>query len=129
MSTPDTWYAYFEISGSFDPDEITQKIGVSPTYAIRSGKPGRYAIAKCSRWELRSRLKDTDPLEDHVRDVLDQLDNNESAFRMLSRDFDGTMQLVGYFKEHNAGVNFERRTVERIARYTLAIDCDFYNRS
>ena len=74
MSTPDTWYAYFGISGSFDPAEITRRIGVSPSYEIWLGEPGRYAKAvKCSRWQLRSRLETTDPLENHVRDVLNQL--------------------------------------------------------
>ena len=74
MSKPDTWYAYFGISGSFDPAEITRRIGVSPSYEIWLGEPGRYAKAvKCSRWQLRSRLETTDPLENHVRDVLNQL--------------------------------------------------------
>jgi len=38
------------------------------------------------------------------------------------------MQLVGYFKEREPGVHFEREVVQRIADYGLSIDCDFYNR-
>src|SRR5579864_2104383 len=31
MQKPDTWYAYFHVRGSFDPDDITRSVGVSPT--------------------------------------------------------------------------------------------------
>jgi hypothetical protein len=36
------------------------------------------------------------------------------------------MQLVGYFREIEPGVHFDAEIVERIAAYSLAIDCDFY---
>ncbi|PYV62522.1 MAG: hypothetical protein DMG95_09320 [Acidobacteria bacterium] len=127
MSTPDTCHAYFVVTGSFDPAEITRRVATSPTYSVGLGEPGRYAkAAKCSRWELLSRLETTAPLETHVQDVLTQLDNNKVGFVQLSRELDGTMQLVGYFKEHEPGTHFERETVQRIAQYSLAIDCDFY---
>jgi Domain of unknown function (DUF4279) len=130
MSTPDTWFAYFAISGSFDPAEITHRLGMSPTYAVRLGDPGRYTKAvKCSRWELRSRVEETSPIEEHVNDVLDQLDTNKSGFVQLSRELGGTMQPVGYFREREPGVHFEQETVRRIEEYSLCIDCDFYNRS
>ena len=67
------------------------------------------------------------PLEEHVRDVLDQLDANKAAFGELSRELGGTMQLVGYFRDVNPGVHFDLEIVRRIAEYGLCIDCDFYN--
>src|SRR5437879_5125789 len=64
MSTPDTCHAYFVVTGSFDPAEITRRVATSPTYSVGLGEPGRYAkAAKCSRWELLSRLETTAPLE------------------------------------------------------------------
>ena len=127
MSTPDTCYAYFVVTGSFDPAEITRRVAMLPTYSVGLGEAGRYAKAvKCSRWELRSRLETTAPLETHVQDVLAQLDNNKVGFVQLSREFDGTMQLVGYFREHEPGTHFERETVQRMAQYSLAMDCEFY---
>jgi hypothetical protein len=128
MGTPDTWYAYFALRGSFDPADITRRVGVSPTDTVKEGEPGRYAKAlKCSHWELRSRLDMQASLESHVKDVLDQLDTNKTGFEQLSRELGGTMQLVGYFSEREPGVHFEREIVERIAQYALSIDCDFYN--
>jgi hypothetical protein len=128
MTTPDTWYAYFYITGAFEPDDITRKVGITPTYSVKVGEPGRYIKnAKCSHWQLRSRLDAKEELELHVKDVLDQMDANKTAFEALSRELGGTMELVGYFSEHEPGVHFERGIVERIAQYALSIDCDFYN--
>jgi hypothetical protein len=31
--------------------------------------------------------------------MFDQLDTNKAGFEQLSREFNGTMQLVGYFRE------------------------------
>jgi len=64
-----------------------------------------------------------------VKDVLNQLDANKSEFEQLSREFDGTMELVGYFLKIRPSIHFEQQVVERIARYGLSIDCDFYNLS
>ena len=129
MQKPDTWYAYFHVRGSFDPDDITRSIGVSPTETKREGDAIGAASNKrpCSLWALHSRVNPSAPLDEHVRDVLDQLDSNKAAFEKLSRELGGTMQLVGYFREVNPGVHFDVETVRRAAAYGLCIDCDFYN--
>ncbi len=129
MQKPDTWYAYFHVRGSFEPDDITRRVGVAPTKMAREGDPIGDTSKKrpCSLWALHSRLGSTASLEEHVKDVLDRLDANRAAFGELSRDLDGTMQLVGYFREVNPGVHFDPEIVRRTADYGLSIDCDFYN--
>jgi hypothetical protein len=130
MDTPDTWYAYFHVKGSFDPDEITRRVGVTPTETAREGDAIRGTSKKrpCSLWALHSRLERTAPLEKHALDVLDQLDANKLGFEELSRELDGTMELVGFFREYEPGVALEREIVERMAKYALTLDCDFYFR-
>jgi len=129
MATADTWYAYFHIRGSFDPDDVTSSVGVRPTETAREGDPihGTSKRLPCSLWALHSRLEHPAPLEKQVEDVLDQLDTNKRAFEKMSREFGGTMQLVGYFKDVNPGVHFDLQTLERATTYGLSIDCDFYN--
>jgi hypothetical protein len=80
-----------------------------------------------SHWALHSRLGASASLEEHVKDVLDQLDANKTAFEELSRKLGGTMQLVGYFRDVNPGVHFDLEIIRRIVEYGLCIDCDFYN--
>ena len=130
MQKPDTWYAYFHVRGSFDPDEVTRKVGVTPTETKREGDVIGIGPKQrpCSLWALHSRMGSSASLEEHVRDVLDQLDSQKKAFEKISRELDGTMQLVGYFRKVDPGVHFDQEIVRRIAEYGLCINCDFYNR-
>jgi Domain of unknown function (DUF4279) len=130
METSDTQYAYFHVRGSFDPDEVTRRVGLVPTETAREGDVIGSTTKKrpCSLWALHSRLERRAPLEQHVQDVLDQLDANKMAFEALSRELGGTMELVGYFHECEPGVALERQIVERLAGYALTLDCDFYCR-
>ncbi len=121
-------YAYFALVGSFDPVAITERVGVNPTRSTREGDPipKTKLRRKCCRWELHSRLPKTEPLESHVTDVLDQLDTREDTFREISQQFGGVMELVGYFYDFYPGLVLEQRTVERLAKYGITVDFDFY---
>jgi hypothetical protein len=68
-------------------------VGVSPTETKREGDAIGTTSKKrpCSLWALRSRANPSAPLDEHVRDVLDQLDSNKAVFEKLSREFGGTM--------------------------------------
>jgi hypothetical protein len=130
MTETNECYAYFHIAGSFDPAAITADVGVAPTKACIEGEliSATQKRRTCSRWMLYSRLARSAALEEHVSDVLDQLDSNESGFRRLSTQHGGTMELVGYFRDY-PGIFFEYETIKRLAQYALSLDCDFYVRS
>ena len=59
-------------------------------------------------------------------DVLTQLDENRNAFKQLSAELGGVMELVGYFHAYYPGLTFERDVIGRLAEYSLSMDCDFY---
>lgn len=128
MTETDECYAYFFVSGLFDPDEITQRVGIAPTRYFLEGDlvPRTRIRHKCSKWELHSRLSRFSNLELHISDVLAQLDANREAFKELSREFGGVLELVGYFHIANPTINFERQIVEQLAEYALEIGCDLY---
>ena len=124
-------YAYFSVGGTFEPAEITQRVGIAPTWSGREGEivPGTQIRRKCGRWQLHSRLDKQASLEAHIWDVLAQLDVNPRAFEQLSSEFGGVMELVGYFYDYYPGLHFEREIVAQLAQYSLSVDCDFYFRS
>jgi hypothetical protein len=128
MSEENKCYAYFTVVGDFDPNAITERVGLRPTDCWRKGdlNPRNGLERKFSRWSLRSRLETTKPLESHVTDVLDQLDANPLAFKDISAREGGGMQLVAYFHSGYPGVCFEKEVVQRLADYALSVDCDFY---
>jgi hypothetical protein len=130
MTKSNEYYAYFSLSGSFDPGEISKKTGISPTECSREGDliPGTQHQRKCSRWSLYSRLQKSDSdLEHHIVDVLNQLDAHTDAIKQLSIEFEGVMQLVAYFGDNSGpGISFGREVIRRLAEYSLYLDCDFY---
>jgi hypothetical protein len=128
MSQTNECYAYFSVVGTFDPADITQRLGTKPTQSWREGEvnPRTHLERKFSRWSLHSRLEKTSALELHIADVLDQLDSNSEAFQQLSIGFDGVLQLVAYFHVDFPGLTFERDVVTRLAQYSLSLDFDFY---
>ena len=121
-------YAYFMVSGAFHPAQITERMGINPTESSLEGDLVKETqmVRKCSRWMLRSRLDTTATLEQHVSDVLAQLDAKKEEFRQLSAELSGVMELVGYFHADYPGLTFEREVVARLSEYSLSVDCDFY---
>ncbi len=129
MSQQNEQYAYFFVTSTFEPEDITRRVGVPPTSAWSQGdlhpKTGRER--KLSRWCLQSRLSHHTFLEAHIADVLAQLDKNADAFAAVSKEFGGSMQLVGYFHERYPGLFFEPSLVAGLAKYNLSVDFDFYH--
>ena len=121
-------YAYFMVFGSFHPARITERVGINPTESCLEGEPvkGTKVVRKSSRWILSSRLDTTATLEQHVADVLTQLDAKKDKFRQLSAELGGIMELVGYFYADYPGLTFERDVIARLSEYSLSVDCDFY---
>jgi hypothetical protein len=121
-------YAYFTITGTFDPAEITRAIGVAPTEGWRVGDQrgvsGRERAF--SRWSLYSTLPHSEAFEDHVDDVLDQLDARHDAFVALSRERGGLLQLVAHWHEGYPGLSLTSRALKRIGEYALSMDLDMY---
>ena len=128
MTEPNEQYAYFTITGDFNPDDITRRMGVTPTECWLKGdvNPRTRLERKFSRWSLCSRLDRSRELEDHIADVLEQFMGREEAFLSLSLENGGVIQLVGYFNANYPGLHLDRGLVSSLARYALSVDFDFY---
>jgi hypothetical protein len=128
MTKPNETYAYFTVTGDFDPTEISRLSGATPTECWLKGdiNPRTRMERKFSRWSLYSRLEHTREIEAHIADVIEQLGERKKRFVDLSSRFGGQLQLVGYFNTGYPGIHFERQLVESIAEYSLSVDFDFY---
>jgi len=96
MTEPNEQCAYFTIVGDFDPAEISSSVGVTPTEAWVKGSinPRTHLARKFSRWSLYSRLERSLELQDHIADVIGQLEAQKNDFVALSARHGGCMQLV-----------------------------------
>lgn len=129
MTDQNESYAYFTITGDFDPSDITEKVGTQPTESWKKGDlHGKRQIEyRFSRWSLRSRLPETNCLEEHIADVLEQISVNKERFKEVSVQYNGCMQLVGIFNVDYPGLHFEHKMTERLAEFCLSVDFDFYH--
>lgn len=125
--TDNRQYAYFTLTGEFDPADISKQVGVEPSDSWRKGELHKRGYERrFSRWSLRSQLPDSADLEEHVRNVLAQMDAHEQGFVAITRDHVCWMELVGYFHAGYPGLSFDRAIVQGLAKYRLAVDFDFY---
>jgi hypothetical protein len=122
-------YAYFGLRNLLiDPEEITNQIGLQPTDSWREGEihPKTRRAKTSNGWTLHSRLPKNFDLEEHVKDVLDQLDTKKKIVLPISQKYSGHLQLVGYFYQIYPGFSLERNETTRIGEYELSLDFDFY---
>jgi len=128
MTKDNEQYAYFTVSGDFDPAVITQQLGMQPSESWQKGdlnERTRYE-RKSSRWSLNSRLDHSADLEEHVRDVLDQIRHHAATIRRIGQEFKCWIQLVGYFYKVYPGFGLDPDLIADMALLNVGIDCDFY---
>ncbi|HXC03027.1 MAG TPA: DUF4279 domain-containing protein [Opitutaceae bacterium] len=116
------------------PEEISAALDLRASKSWRAGDPheahrvpGKKRDA--SFWCIESRIaRDAEvSLEDHVKDVLDQLAPRFEVAASLSKKHRGLMELIGYFHLGYPGIGFESSTIQRLAALAVEIDCDFYH--
>jgi len=128
MTKENEQYAYFTVTGDFDPTVITDQLGIQPSESWRMGDRNErtHYERKFSRWSLKSRLDHSATLEEHVRDVLDQTRDFAPTIRDIGRAFNCWVQLVGYFHSDYPGFSLDRDSISSLAILNVGIDCDFY---
>lgn len=128
MTKDNEQYAYFTVVGEFDPETITEKLGIRPSESWQKGTRNErtHSERKFSRWSLDSRLDKSAALEEHVRDVLDQTRGHAVEIRDIGEQFECWVQLVGYFHNDYPGFGLDRDLISGLALLNVSIDCDFY---
>jgi hypothetical protein len=110
MTKDNEQYAYFTVTGDFDPAIITERLNIEPSESWRKGERNErtHHERKFSRWSLNSRLDHSAALEKHVRDVLDQTHDHAAAIRETSKEFTCWVQLVGHFHNDYPGFGLDK---------------------
>ncbi len=128
MTRANEYKAYFAVAGDFDPSEITQMLGISPSEAWKKGDRNEktHYERKFSRWNLDSQLDHFASLETQVMDVLDQLQTKSAEIAEIKKTHTAYMQLVGWFHSDYPGMHFEEELIMGLAKLHLSVDFDFY---
>jgi hypothetical protein len=128
MTRPNEYFAYFSFVGEFDPADISIQVRLQPSRSWRKGEinPQTQRERNHSRWCVDSRLRDTEPLEKHTENVLEQLRPRAEVIAQLRSQFDGGLQLVAYFYKDYPGFGLDDVAVTELSKMKLGFDCDFY---
>ncbi len=134
MKESNTCYTYFKITGNFDPDVITERLGLEPekTWKIgdlRSFGRSRYNFAL---WEIgrctEYRVLVTEQMEETIRPLLDRIDLLNEIREQYDVNF--TLEVVPYIYaangEHHPVVSPSHEVIAFCAATHTHLDIDQY---
>ena len=110
----DREYAYFRATGSFDPVQVTNEIGLKPTEQWKVGDPfevrGNKLNRRGSSWKIDSGLRDTESLENHIEELLRILRPKRDGILRTSTFAKVQIVCVGfYYQSFSWQPNFEHQ--------------------
>jgi hypothetical protein len=93
-------YAYFAFKGdNFDPNEVTNLLGIEPTDSWRQGESGKYIQRqKYSSWQLTSTFDELLNMDKLVNEVVSQLSDKVELINKLKDQYclDTVLEVVMY---------------------------------
>ena len=130
MPRPNESHVYFGVFDfGNDLDAVTKIMGVAPTSAWLEGDPlpnEGSAKRTHSRWDLRSGLDLTAPIEDHLAALLAILESRKDAVAMAMARFTVEIAVAAYFYEVNPGFSISSSLAQRLAALGVDVHFDLY---
>jgi len=90
-------------------------------------RPHGIVHVKENQWFIYSRINREEPLENHVRDVLDRISHRKKEIRKIAAqpETDVELSCVIHSKD-SPGINFTRETVSILHQIGASVDVDLY---
>lgn len=118
-----------------DPDEITEKLGATPSRAERKGqtirgpRSGRERIARTGSWHLTVEHRSPGDLNAQIKELLKLATDDTSVWRPLSKRYKPDVFCGVFLETLNEGLNLEAETLALLAERGLFINFDIYGQS
>ncbi len=128
-------YIYFALKGGdFDPEIVTNMLGIKPTVTWRKGDKGIYnPKMKYSCWELSTEKgKESIFLDNLVTEIVEQLYDKIEIINKLKRDLDLTsvleivMDIDTNEEQSTPAFGHDLRTIEFLYKTKTTTDVDIY---
>jgi len=115
-----------------DPEEITARVGITPTETWRIGDfvtKKRAMRHESNGWQLDSQLEKTAELNAHIESILEQLKPSWQLFREISIECYVEISCAIYLYSDNLlpAIHFNKEIVQQFAELNADIDIDLYN--
>ena len=128
-------YVYFALKGdNFDTDEVTNRLGITPTNSWRNGDKGFYKPAvEFAMWRLATdKGKEYIQIDNLVDEIVSKLYDKIEIFNDLKRQYklDSVLEIVLYIdtNEDNSApaLGHDLKTIEFLYRTGTNTDVDIY---
>lgn len=135
MAEKENSYVYFALIGdNFDPQIVTERIGVNPTETCKKGDKGKYnPTLDYSLWKLSTdKGKGNIIIDKLVDDVIGQLFDKIEIINELKNQFDldSVLEIVMYIdtneEQSTPTFGYDLRTIEFLYRTKTKTDVDIY---
>jgi hypothetical protein len=118
----------FRLTGEFEPDAITQALGLQPTQTWRKDElvPKTIIRRESDGWLIDSGMGKNAWLNEQVTALFKKLEPSWSALEKICSHTQADLSCVIYTSGDRPGIWFEADTVRRLASLNAFIDVDLY---
>lgn len=114
-----------------DPDEISNRLGATPTFGVLKGATwrtprGNEGIARTGSWRLQVPRSVPGDLLGQVEAIFALLTRDTAIWQELSARFSGRLFCGLFLEEGNEGLRICSKTLAEIADRGLYLDFDIY---
>jgi|LakMenE18May11ns_1017448.scaffolds.fasta_scaffold9144121_1 hypothetical protein len=134
-NTPNEGYVYFGLRGTFDPDELTLRLGITPTSSCAQGarNPQR-GLPKTSQWEVSTERIVAEYIDVYelADQVVSKLETHAAHIKdaIAALDLYAVLEVVLYFSTDDEvstpAIGFSNRVLAFLADVNASIDIDTY---
>jgi hypothetical protein len=120
------WHPYFSLIGEFDPDEVTRRLEIEPSWVKRIGDPGPLGATgprSGSEWAWRPEDDDSDDVGDQLAYLAGALTLKREEVGELSKMFFGTLHVYNEVKVAARDWFSSSDTLRLIADLHVHIEC------
>jgi hypothetical protein len=122
----------FEISGDkFDPNALTELLGINPTETRKKGEPGRlkHIVNKHSIWLYSTRYKESNDVGTQLKDIFDIFKDKTAILKEIKNNYDVEMGICVVIKVENKeppAMSFRRWFMKFLHEIDADVDFDMY---
>lgn len=133
--TPNEGYVYFGLRGTFDPDAMTLRLGITPTSSCAQGaKNPQRGLPKTSQWEVSTERIVAEYIDVYelADQIVSKLEGNAVQIKDAIAVFDlyAVLEVVLYFSTDDEvstpAIGFSNRVLAFLADVNASIDIDTY---
>lgn len=133
--TPHEGYVYFGLRGAFDPDELTLRLGITPTSSCGQGtRNPKRGLPKTSLWEVSTEriVAECIDVYELADQIVSKLEGNAAQIKdaIAALDLYAVLEVVLYFSTDDSvstpAIGFSNRVLAFLADVNASIDIDTY---